>query len=217
MFHRRWRRRTAGPRSPINPPPYSALLRRGPRPGRHDPEIAIFLDPAGALVPQHGAADLARIVPQADMYDLEALRMLVAAELIGEERSHAVGDRLRIGRRVEFEDGVHALSEFRIGQADHDAGAHLRMRRDRGLDFGRIDVGAAAQDHVGEPVAEIEITVGIEPADIAERFPAVRPALRFGAEIVVGAAGAVIGQEIDLAGLARGDLVAVLADDLQAA
>ena len=103
---------------------------------------------------------------------------------------------------VEFEDGVDALPEFRIGQADDDAGAHLRMRGDRGLDFGRIDVGAAAQDHVGEPVAEIEIAVGIEPADVAERFPAVGAALRLGAEIVIGAAGAVIGQEIDLAGLA---------------
>ena len=57
--------------------------------------------------------------------DLEAFRMLVAAELVGEESAHAVGDRLRIGRLVEFEDGVHALSEFRIGQADDDAGAHI--------------------------------------------------------------------------------------------
>ena len=87
---------------------------------------------------------------------------------------------------VEFEDGVHALAEFRIGQADDDAGAHVGMRRHRGLDLGRIDVGAAAQDHVGEAVAEIEIAVGIEPADIAERFPAVGAALRLGAEIVIG-------------------------------
>ena len=91
------------------------------------------------------------------------------------------------------------------------------MRRHRGLDFGRIDVGAAAQDHVGEPVAEIEIALGIEPADIAEQFPAVGAALRLGAEIVIGAAGAVIGQEIDFAGLAGRDVVAVFADDAQRA
>jgi hypothetical protein len=66
------------------------------------------------------------------------------------------------------------------------------------------------QDHVGEPVAQIEIAFGIEPADVAERFPTVRPTLRFGAEIVIGAAGAVIGQEIDLAGFAGWDLVARL-------
>src|SRR3954469_14296 len=90
------------------------------------------------------------------------------------------------------------------------------MRRYRGLDFGRIDIGATAQDHVGEPVAEIEIAVGIEPADVAERFPAVAAALRFGAEIVIGAAGAVIGEEIDFTGFTGGDLVAIIADDLEA-
>lgn len=63
-----------------------------------------------------------------------------------------------------------------------DAGA----RGDRGLDLGRIDVGAAAQHHVGETVAEIEIAVRIQPADVAERLPAITAALGLGAEIVVG-------------------------------
>ena len=103
--------------------------------------------------------------------------MLVAAELVGEEGGHAVGDSVRVGFRPKFEDSVHALSEFRIGQADDDAGAHYRDARDRGLDFRRIDIGAAAQDHVGEAVAEIEIAVGIEAADVAERFPSVDAAL----------------------------------------
>jgi len=43
------------------------------------------------------------------------------------------------------------------------------MRHHGGFDFRRIDVGAAAQDHVGEPVAEIEIAVAssrpISPSD----------------------------------------------------
>ena len=42
-------------------------------------------------------------------------------------------------------------------------------------------------------------------------------ALRLGAEIVIGAAGAVSRQEIDLAALARRDIVAVLPDDAQRA
>ena len=90
------------------------------------------------------------------------------------------------------------------------------MRGYRRLDLGRIDVGAAAQDHVGEPVAEIEIALGIQSSDIAERFPAVGAALRLGAKIVIGAAGAVIGKKIDLAGLPRCDVVAVFANDAQA-
>jgi hypothetical protein len=36
-------------------------------------------------------------------------------------------------------------------------GAHLGMRRHRGFDLGWINIGAASQDHVGEPVAEIEM------------------------------------------------------------
>src|SRR5258707_15428390 len=99
--------------------------------------------------------------------------MLVAAEPVCEEITHAVGDRLRIEVWAKFQDRVHALAEIRIGQADHDAGAHGGMRGYRSLDFGWIDIGAATQDHVGEPVAEIEIAVGIEPPDVAERFPAV--------------------------------------------
>ena len=194
----------------------ACLLRLCRRAGGHDPERAVIPEPAGALVAQQGAANLAGIVAQADACDLETFRMFVAAEPVGQERRHAVGDRLRIGAPVKFEDGVHALPEFRIGQADDHAGTHVGMFGHRGFDFRRIDIRAAAQDHVGEPVAEIEIAFGIEPADVAERFPAVGAALRFGAEIMIGAAGAVIGQEIDLAGFAGWDLVAVFADDAQA-
>src|SRR6185437_16959365 len=48
------------------------------------------------------------------------------------------------------------------------------------------------------------------------RFPAVGTSLRFGAEIMIGAAGAVIGQEVNLAGLPGRHIVAVFADDPQA-
>jgi hypothetical protein len=75
------------------------------------------------------------------------------------------------------------------------------MGRDGGFDLGWIDVGAAAQHHIGEAIAQIKITVGIESANIAERLPAIRAALRLGAEIVIGTAGAVIGQEEYLAAL----------------
>src|SRR5450432_3160914 len=120
------------------------------------------------------------------------------------------------GVACKLEDGVDALSEFSIGQADDDTGAHVRMRHHRGLDLGRVDIGAAAQDDVGEPIAKIEIAVGVEPADVAKRFPAVGTAFWLGAEIVIGATGAVVGEEIDFAGLAGRDVIAVLADNPQA-
>src|ERR1700761_178735 len=89
------------------------------------------------------------------------------------------------------------------------------MSRDRSFDLSRIDVRAAAQHHVGKTVAEIEITVGIHPTDIAERLPSIRSALRFGAEIVVGASSPIVGQEENLAALTRHDFVAVCADNAQ--
>ena len=47
--------------------------------------------------------------------------MLVAAEPIGKEVGHVLGDGLCVVGLLEFEDGVHALAEFRIGQTDHNA------------------------------------------------------------------------------------------------
>ena len=57
--------------------------------------------------------------------DLETFRMLVTAELVGQESAHAVDHRSCIGVAGEFEDGVDALPEFGIRQADGDARAHL--------------------------------------------------------------------------------------------
>src|SRR6186713_2731673 len=110
---------------------------------------------------------------------------------------------------------MHALAQFGIGQSHHYAGAYAWTLGDRSFDLGRIDVGTAAQHHVGEAVAEIEIAFGVQPADVAERFPAIGAALRLGAEIVIGGILTVIVEEIDLAGLARRDVIAVLADDPQ--
>ena len=93
---------------------------------RHDPEVAPLLQPSRALVAQQRAADLAGIVARADADDLETFRMLVTAELIGKVSAHAVDHRSFVGLAGELEDGVNALPEFGIGQADDDAGAHLR-------------------------------------------------------------------------------------------
>src|SRR5581483_37077 len=88
-------------------PEISSGLRLRPR--RHDPEGAAFLQPAGTFVAQQGAANLAGIVARARAHDLETLGMLVSAEPVGEKVAHAVGDGLRRGALVEFDDGVDAL------------------------------------------------------------------------------------------------------------
>src|ERR1700758_3776823 len=171
--------------TPPAPLPRNALdtklalsIRPGVRSHRKNPECAVLLYPCRAFVAQQRAPYLARIVAHADRDTLKAFRMLVAAEAVGQEIAHVVGDGLRIAMFGEFDDGMHPLPEFGIGQTDDDAGTNLRMRADRGFDLGRIDIGAAAQDHVGQPVAEIEVAVGIEPSDIAQRLPAVGATLR---------------------------------------
>src|SRR3954471_18011591 len=186
-----------------------------PRP-RHDPERAPLLHPRRALVAQQGAPDFSGIIARLGADYLEALRMLVAAEPILQEIGHPIGDRLTIRIGLRHDDGMHALPQLRIGQSHDHAGPYARAFGDGCLALGRIDVGAPAQDHVGEAVAEIEVALRIQPADVAERFPAVGAALRLGAEVVIGGVLAVIVEEVDLAGLARRNVVAVLADDAQA-
>ncbi|MGY4483569.1 hypothetical protein ACVWWR_002760 [Bradyrhizobium sp. LM3.2] len=171
---------------------------------------------AARFIAQQRAANFTGIIARRGADDLKALRMLVAAQPVLQEIRHAVGDGLTVRVALRLDDGMYALAQFRIGQSHHHAGAHAGALRDRGLDLGRIDVGTAAQHHVGKAVTEIEVAFRVQPADIAERFPAVRAALRLGAEIVIGGVLAVIVEEINLAALARRHVVAVLADDAQA-
>src|SRR3954454_6089383 len=197
-------------------PSVIVLLGVRPRLRRPNPEGAPLLHPRRALVAQQRAANFTGIIARRDADDLKTPGMFVAAEPVLQKVRHAVGDGLTVRIALRLDDGVHALAQFRIRQSHHHAGAHAGALGDGGFDFGRIDVGAAAQHHVGEAVTEIEVAFRIQPADIAERFPAVGAALRLGAEIVIGGILAVIVEEIDLAGLARRNVVAVLADDAQA-
>src|ERR1700757_2462793 len=99
--------------------------------------------------------------------------MLVPAEAIGEEIAHTVSNDLNIAIFNKFENGVYPLAEFRIRQTNDDARTHLWMRAYCGFNLGRIDVGATAQNHVGQSISKIQVAVRIKPSDIAQRFPAV--------------------------------------------
>ena len=138
---------------------------------------------------------------------------LVGREALAEELQHAVD----VERRVGLDDGVDALAEVVVGQADHRARAHVGVLLQRGLDLGGVDVGAAAQDHVGEPVAEVEEAVVVEPADVAERLPAALAGAGLGADVAVAGRVARGGAQPHLALLARRQLVAVVVGDEHAA
>lgn len=75
--------------------------------------------------------------------------MLISAEVVLEEIAHAINNCLRVGSRIELDNGVHALPEFRIRKTDHDARTHHWVRTHSCLDLRRIDVGTTAQYHVG--------------------------------------------------------------------
>ena len=156
------------------------------------------------------AADLAGVVAQGLVDDLD--RCAGACRWRGARagtRSTSSVSRSAVG----LDDGVHPVAEVVVGQADHRARPHRRVLLQRRLDLGRVDVGAAAQDHVGEPVAEVEEAVGVEPAEVAERLPAAVAGARLGADVAV--AGGVAGDrpQPHLALLAGGQLVALVVGD----
>ena len=97
---------------------------------------------------------------------------------------------------------MHPLPEIGIGQADDHAALNAGETVDRRLDLGRIDVGAARDDHVHAPVGEVQPAVLVDIAHVAQGLERpVRP--RLGAEVSVGRPLPPQRHEIDLAHLAR--------------
>ena len=100
---------------------------------------------------------------------------------------------------LELHDGADLLSPLGMRDADDAAVGDGRMLRERGLDLCGVDVDAARDDHVGAAVAEGEVAVGVEEADVAEREELAAAALRrlSGIALVLeGRAGA----EVEVAG-----------------
>ena len=60
-----------------------------------------------------------------------------------------------------------------VGNADHRHVGDRRMAEQRVLDFGRIDVLAAGDDHVLHAVVDVEVAVRVEIAGVAGVEPAV--------------------------------------------
>ena len=163
------------------------------------------------LVAHRRPACLARVVAQRGVDELDRARHLVACDAVGEE--------CRDGRLVEpvgLHDGVRHLTQVVVGHANHQAGQHIRMLGQRGLDLGGVDVAAADGEHVDPPVVEIEEAVGVEVAEVAERIPAVA-ALRGRPDVAVGRRAARRWPHVDLAADAGRALVAVVVEHLHLA
>ena len=91
------------------------------------------------------------------------------------------------GARFRLDAGKQPLAEFVVGDAEHRAVAHAVHADQRVLDLGRIDVDAARDHHVALAVAQEQIAVGVEIADVADADEAVAAGLgaRLGLAVIV--------------------------------
>ena len=117
---------------------------------------------------------------------------------------------------VGLHDGVRHLAQVVVGYANHQAGQHIRVGRQRRFDLGGVDVASSDGEHVHSPVVEIEEAVGVEIAEVAERVPAVAT-LRGGTDIAVCRRASRRRTHVDLTDHARRALVAVVVEHLHLA
>ena len=114
-------------------------------------------------------ADLAGLVPQGLVDQVVGPGRLVRNQLVGEMTAQA----LLVDTGVDLDDGVDPLAEVLVGQADDDRRADAGVALERRFDLSRVDVLAACHDEVGAPVGDVEVAVVVEPAEVADRRPAV--------------------------------------------
>ena len=158
-----------------------------------------------ASVAERRAAQLARVVSQRLVHELEAPRNLVRRQMLRQVLAQRLlGNRLR---RVH--DRVDAVAQILVREPDDRARAHGGMGVEGGLDLGRIHVRAADENHVRLAIDQVQVAVLVEIAHVAEGLPAVGGRRRLGADVAVGGAPAARRQHEHLAHLAGRALAAV--------
>ena len=120
----------------------------------------------------HGrAARLARVVAQRAVDELHGPRHLVAGDSLAQELSHRrLVEGCGLGASGGLHEGIRHLTESLVGHADDEAGQHIRVGGQGRLDLRRVHVAAADSEHVDPTVAQIQETVLVEVAEIAERI-----------------------------------------------
>ena len=81
--------------------------------------------------------------------------------------------------------GKQPLAIFDVGHPEHRAVAHAVHADQCVLDLGGIDVDPARDHHVALAVAQEQIAVGVEIADVADADEAVAPGFRTGRRVAV--------------------------------
>jgi hypothetical protein len=96
--------------------------------------------------------------------------------------------------------GDHDLAPALVGPADHRGFGDVRRFDQQVLDFGRVDVLAAGNDHVLAAAVDIEIAFLVEVAHVAGAKPAVDQHRGGGLRRLPVAAHDVVALDQDLAG-----------------
>ena len=139
---------------------------------------------------------------------------LGAAEL-DELRRQRSGSRLVGGHLDGLHHGFDLFTEVLVRDTEYGDVDHLGVGDQDVLGFLRIDVHSTGDDHVCLAVGEVQEPVGVDVADVAECGPALCVPRRSGLLGVVVVLELGCALEVHGAGLALGNLVAVLADDVQ--
>src|SRR5690606_3240281 len=113
-----------------------------------------------------------------------------------------------------LDQGDHVVAPLLVGRADDGDVGDRGVFEQGGLDLGGVDVDAAGDDQVGAPVAEEQEAVLVQVADVAGGVPLAAHAGRGLGGVLAVLEPAEAGLDVDQAGLARGQLVPRLVEDL---
>jgi hypothetical protein len=137
--------------------------------------------------------------------------LVARADALVDPVAQFVGGDRRTGAQ-EYR-GDRRFAPFFVGDAEDGDFAHRRMAHGDFFDVARVDLDAAAVDHVLLAVDQVEVALVVGIAEVAGEQPAV-------ADRLLGEVGAAVVAEHqrrsaadDLADFARGGVAAVIADD----
>src|SRR5439155_7246323 len=104
--------------------------------------------------------------------DLDAIGRLVVGEVLAAPGLQLVGGG-RVGGIGGRDEGDADLADHGRGYSDHRDALDARMQREHVLHFERVHVVAAADVHLGDAPAQLEVAVVAETTEVAGEDPSV--------------------------------------------
>src|SRR5581483_10174124 len=132
------------------------------------------------------------------------------------QMGHAVGQQL-LGAGllavVQADDGVYRLAPVLVGDADHGALGHRRVRLEHVLHLAGVDVVPPAHHHVRRAVEDVEVAALVELAHVAGMAPTAPEGVGRGLRVPPVAGHDDLTPAEDLARLTEGQRVVVVGAD----